>query len=173
MNTVGLDRSWLEAWSREVTRTTSRMTDSFEETHGYPPGENTVLLADGGTRAVAESLGTNHRVPPALLSLYSVVDGVSLPDVGNGYFVHPPSAAAEHLDEYGAVRLTEDNCGVVFASDGGGTLYAIGADGRIHRSTAPSWVDEFEVVATDLRDFLEQLRRTVVRFVATGHPGRL
>ncbi|MER6678881.1 hypothetical protein [Streptomyces sp. NPDC000983] len=47
----------------------------------------------------------------------------------------------------------------MFASNGGGNLFAIGDSGRIWRSTTASWFDDFEVVAASLQEFLEHLGR--------------
>jgi hypothetical protein len=63
--------------------------------------------------------------------------------------------------------------GVFFASDGGGIQYAIATGGTVHRSTAATRAGDFEPVAADLQDFLDQLRRAVIRFVETGQPGDL
>jgi hypothetical protein len=105
----------------------------------------------------------------ALLSLYAVIDSVSLPDIGNGYFIHPPSAVAAHLDAYGAVPLEDGDHGIVFGSDGGGTLFAVSAAGTVHRSRTASWNGEFSVVAASLSDFLEQLREVTGQFAPTKY----
>lgn len=147
--------------------------ETFEETHGYPAGDNEVALADHETRT-AVTLLTNHRPEyAALLSLFAVIDSVSLPDIGNGYFIHPPSTVTAHLHEYGAVPLENDDHGLVFGSDGGGNLFALAANGTVHKSRTASWNDEFYAVATSLRHFLEQLRDVIGQFAATDHPGTL
>lgn len=169
----GLDPSWLHAWGQEVSQDVSRLMESFEETHGYPAGDNEVALADDETRA-AVTLLTNHRPEcVALLSLFAVIDSVSLPDIGNGYFVHPPSTLVAHLDEYGAVPLANGDHGIVFGSDGGGNLFALTANGTVHKSRTASWNGEFYAVAASLGEFLEQLRDVIEQFAATGHPGAL
>ncbi|GGU42720.1 hypothetical protein [Streptomyces violascens] len=109
----------------------------------------------------------------ALLSLFAVIDSVSLPDIGNGYFIHPPSTVTAHLDEYGAVPLENGDHGIVFGSDGGGNLFVLAANGTVHKSRTATWNDEFYAVAAGLRDFLEQLRDVIDQFAATGHPGAL
>ncbi len=60
-------------------------------------------------------------LPRELLDLYGVIDEVSLPDVGDGYFVHAAeSVLVEHGDEQ-PTRVTGSVTDeiVVFASDGG------------------------------------------------------
>ncbi|GAA3909945.1 hypothetical protein GCM10023084_72570 [Streptomyces lacrimifluminis] len=49
---------------------------------------------------------------------------------------------------------------LVFASDGG-HLFAIGASGQVWKSTTASWFDDFEVTASSLQEFLEQLGRQI------------
>ncbi|MEU5599748.1 SMI1/KNR4 family protein [Streptomyces sp. NPDC020298] len=147
--------------------------ESFEETHGYPAGDNEVAPADDETRAAATLL-TNHRSEcAALVSLFAVIGSVSLPDIGNGYFIHPPSIVTAHLDEYGEVPLENGDHGIVFGSDGGGNLFALAANGTVHKSRTAFWNEEFYAVAASLRDFLEQLRDVIDQFAATGHPGTL
>jgi hypothetical protein len=41
-----LDASWLQAWCQRVAQGVSRLMATFEETHGYPAGDNEVALAD-------------------------------------------------------------------------------------------------------------------------------
>ncbi|MFV0138149.1 hypothetical protein ACLGIH_34245 [Streptomyces sp. HMX87] len=169
----GLDSSWLHAWCQEVSQGVSGLMGSFEETHGYPAGNNNVAPADDETRAAVALLANHRPEHGALLSLYAVIDSVSMPDIGNGYFIHPPSTVTEHLDEYGAVPLTNGAHGVVFGSDGGGRLFALTGNGAVHKSRTAAWNDDFYSVAADLRDFLEQLRRAVEQFAVTGAPGAL
>ncbi|MFD7444180.1 hypothetical protein [Streptomyces sp. NPDC059909] len=166
-----LDSTWLDEWRQEVSRSVTRLMESFEETHGYPAGNNTVVPADEGTHAAVPVLG--DRWPRPLLYLYSVIDSVSLPDIGNGYFIHSPSTVTEHLAEYGHTALTSGVPGIVFGSVGGGNLFALADDGRVHKSRTASSTDGFDVAATDLGDFLEQLRHVVEQFAATGQPGSL
>lgn len=169
----GLDSSWLHAWCQQVSQGVSQLMETFEVTHGYPAGDNEVALADDETRA-AVTLLTNHRSEClALLSLFAVIDSVSLPDIGNGYFIHRPSTVTAHLDEYGAVPLENGDHGIVFGSDGGGNLFALAANGTVHKSRTASWNDEFYAVAASPRDFLEQLHDVIDQFAATGHPGTL
>ncbi|MFE1288377.1 hypothetical protein [Streptomyces sp. NPDC058751] len=75
------------------------------------------------------------------------------------------------MDEYGAVPLANGDHGLVFGSDGGGNLFALVANGTVHKSRTASWNDEFCTVAASLRDFLEQLRDVIDQFAAAGHPG--
>lgn len=128
---------------------------------------------DDDTLAAVALLAARRPEPTALLSLYAVLDNVSLPDAGNGYFLHSPSPVIAHLDEYGTVPLTGGGHGIVFGSDGGGSLFAMGDDHSVHKSGTASWSGGFHAVAAGLDGFLEELLRTIEQFTATGHPGRL
>ncbi|CAL9614527.1 hypothetical protein SUDANB37_05736 [Streptomyces sp. enrichment culture] len=100
-------------------------------------------------------------IPSDLTTLYWVVCEISLPDVGHGYFVHPASTVAEHFREYGPVQIDDEPFAIVFASDGGGHLFAVAGSGRVWRSTTASWFDDFEVAAASIQEFLEQIGRRV------------
>ena len=150
-----LDTAWLGAWRRDVEAAAAALMVDFQRRFGYPPGENVISDADpSAARRLASASAP-------LAQLYEHVGAVSLPDVGNGHFVHPASLV---LDQITTADL------VVFASDGGGILYATARDGTVHRSVAASPDADFEPVATDLRNFLDQLRTAVLRFVETGEP---
>ncbi|MEU8827578.1 hypothetical protein [Streptomyces sp. NPDC048636] len=100
-------------------------------------------------------------IPSDLTTLYWVMCEVSLPDIENGYFIHSPSMVAGHVREYGSVQIDDERPALVFASDGGGHLFAVTGSGRVWRSTTASWSDEFEVAADSIREFLEGIGRKV------------
>ncbi|MYS69589.1 hypothetical protein GTY88_03970 [Streptomyces sp. SID5926] len=135
----------------------------FEAAYGYPPGDNDVFVADDQSRAMAARL-EDAAVPAALVTFYSSIAELQLPDIDHGYFIHSPDLVLDHLAEYGPVRLTDDRTGIVFGSDGGGILFALDQSGQVHRSTTASWFDEFELAAPSLTQFLEQLHRATAVF---------
>lgn len=71
------------------------------------------------------------------------------------------ATTAEHFREYGPAPIDGEFVALVFASDGGGHLFAIGDSGQVWKSTTASWIDEFEVAASGLREFLEQLGQRI------------
>ncbi|MEV5776852.1 hypothetical protein AB0L49_37465 [Streptomyces antimycoticus] len=83
------------------------------------------------------------------------------PDVDSGYFIHSPATAAEYFREYGPAPIDGEPITLVFASDGGGHLFVIGASGQVWKSTTASWFDDVEVTASSLQEFLEQLGRRI------------
>ncbi|MFI9724390.1 hypothetical protein ACIHFE_32940 [Streptomyces sp. NPDC052396] len=96
--------------------------------------------------------------------------------MGNGYFVHSAHDVLGRLAEEGPVFVPEadDPHGMVIASNGGGILYVADRGGAIHRSRTASLDDaEFDKVTDNLSEFLDHIRRCVVRFAETGATGDL
>ncbi|MFF0393984.1 hypothetical protein ACFYS8_35565 [Kitasatospora sp. NPDC004615] len=133
----------IAAWQARTNAALADLTAGFEDRFGYPPGVNAVHPATPATRAAAEALGP---LPADLAALYREIAAADLPDVDHGFFVHPPDLVAAH----GPHPL-------VFASDGGGLLFALTTDGRVLRSLAASRDAGFALEAGCLRDFLDQL----------------
>jgi hypothetical protein len=165
--------AWLADWRQAVNAAADALLAGFEERFGYPAGENAVDEPDDDGLAAAEQLAAHPAVAPPLPHFYRHIGGVVLSDVGNAYFIHTAAQVRRDLAESGPIPLGPSGPGAFFASDGGGIHFVIAADGTIHRSVAASRHSDFHPVADDLQDFLEQLRRAVVRFVETGRPGDL
>ncbi|MEU4493687.1 hypothetical protein AB0F96_09560 [Streptomyces sp. NPDC023998] len=165
MNVPGerLDSEWVRGWCEQTSAELGALMSSFLKTHGFPPGENTVLLATDESHEATDALVDLTPIPSDLTTLYWVISEVSMPDVEHGYFVHPASTVAEHFREYGSVQVDDEPPAIVFASDGGGHLFAVAGSGRVWRSTTASWFDDFEVAAESIQDFLKQISRQVAR----------
>ncbi|OKA03035.1 hypothetical protein ATP06_0238310 [Amycolatopsis regifaucium] len=171
MNAHTLDQAWLTSWRNDINRALTSLLTTFEATYGYPPGEN--RIAPAGDRPSARE-SNSHPDPPATLTVfYRTIHEVLLPDIGNGYFVHPLDHVLNELTKQGPVCLPESTQGVVFGSDGGGILYAISQGGTIYRSRVASRDFDFAPLTPDLTDFLDQLRHATIRFIANGQPGWL
>jgi hypothetical protein len=158
---VRLDSEWVRGWCEQVSAALTTLMSSFLETHGFPPGENAVTLATDESHEATGALVDLTPIPSDLTTLYWVMSEVSLPDIENGYFIHSASTVAEHFREYGSVQINDEWPALVFASDGGGHLFAVTGSGRVWRSTTASWFDEFEVAAASIQEFLEQIGRKV------------
>lgn len=156
-----LDAEWLRGWCERTSASLGELMHSFLETHGFPPGQNTVTLATSESHEATGALVDLTPIPSGLTTLYWVICEVSLLDVHSGYFVHSPSTVAECFRAYGPVEIDGEEPGLVFASDGGGHLFALSGSGRVWRPTTASWVDEFEIAAAGLQDFLEQPGRRI------------
>ncbi|MGZ2362008.1 hypothetical protein LRE75_36000 [Streptomyces sp. 372A] len=113
-----------------------------------------VVLASKTSHQGTETLVELTPIPSGLTTMFWVIDEVSLSDVENGYFVHPASLVAEHFREYGVVQIDGEEPAMVFASDGGGHLFALAGSGRVWKSTTASWSGQFDLAATSLQEFL-------------------
>jgi hypothetical protein len=145
-------------------RRMSRVAEVLPRTLGYPAGDNRCLPPYGRRAASA----------PELDELFVVTAGVELEDLGNGHFIHNVKAVEQGLVDGPSLvagRFTEPV--VPFASDGGGTLFALGrTTGQVyclpdvglgrtyrscdprHRIVAPSLVGFVEVLADRAEAFL-------------------
>ncbi|MEU7298443.1 hypothetical protein AB0A76_35540 [Streptomyces exfoliatus] len=155
-----LDAEWVRSWWEHADAALTKLMRSFITRHGFPPDQNAVTLAADDSRQATDALVDLTPIPSDLTTLYWVISEASLPDVDNGYFIHSPSTVAGHFREYGPPSI-DGEFALVFASDGGGHLFAIGDSGRVWRSTTASWFDDFEVAAASLQEFLEQLDRRI------------
>ncbi|MDT7843352.1 SMI1/KNR4 family protein [Streptomyces justiciae] len=166
-----LDAEWVRDWCERSSSALSVLMPTFLETHGFAPDENVVTLATDESHAATGALVELTPIPSDLTTLYWVICEVSLPDVGNGYFVHSASMVADHFREYGSVPIADEWPALVFASDGGGHLFAVTGSGRVWRSTTASWFDDFEVVAPSVQEFLERIGREVAVLGDLGAAG--
>ncbi|MFE9693702.1 hypothetical protein [Micromonospora sp. NPDC005806] len=173
-----MEVAYIRRWREDITACLDRLLPGFEVRFGYPPGRHTI----GGPAGEAELASlAGMRPPDDLLAWYRQVREVSLSDVGNGYFLHDPGLILHREVTSIRGRFTADV--VVFASDGGGTLFAVEAvtGSPVYRLPAGETVasvyrsddPRFDVVATNLTGFLDRLRDTVEVFAATGAPGDL
>lgn len=173
-----MDVAYIRRWREDVTACLERLLPGFEVRCGHPPGRHTIAGLAGEEEL---ALLAGMSLPGDLLTWYRQVREVSLPDVGNGYFVHEPGLVA--CREVTSIRGSFTAEVVVFASDGGGTLFAVEAvtgspvyrlpAGEIVAGVYRSDDPRFDVVAEDLTGFLGQLRDTVEVFAATGALGDL
>ena len=125
---VLVDAEWLSTWRVSVTAAVGELLGTFRQRFGFEPATNEL-----GPPASEEAMTSLAALPatPAqdLLAFYRTVGEVSLPDVGNDYFIHPPGLAVQHAQagELHRIGPPVDAEVLVFASDGGGALYALPA----------------------------------------------
>lgn len=156
-----LDAEWVRSWWKQADAALTKLMESFLPTHGFPPGHNTVMLATDASHRATEALVDLTPIPSDLTTLYCVISEASLPDVDSGYFIHSPATVAGHFREYGPAPIDGEWIAPVFASDGGGRLFAIGSTGQIWKSATASWSGDFDVAAGSLQEFLEQLGQQI------------
>lgn len=167
--------AWLSRWRSEISSALTTLTSGFEEKYGYPAGNNDIRTPDAADLAAASNLAGEPLAPGDLTTFYRSIREIWLADVGNAYFIHSADVVLDQLRTDGPVRLsdTNDAQGIVIASDGGGLLFAVDGSGSVYRSDAASTDSDFDKVADSLREFLDLIRRSVVRFIDTGEPGYL
>ncbi|MBF6469882.1 hypothetical protein IU427_32680 [Nocardia beijingensis] len=166
------DDAWLAAWRQDINAMRA-LVAGFEGRFGFAPGRNTIDSPDPADLAAAHHLAEHQEMAASLPHFYQHISAAVLEDIGNGYFIHAASHVLHDLAENGPITLGEPGPATLFASDGGGTLFAIATDGTIHRSNNADRDGDFRLVAEDLQDFLDQLRRIVNRFIETGESGTL
>ncbi|SFH15201.1 hypothetical protein [Streptomyces mirabilis] len=156
-----LDAEWVRVWCEQAGAALTELVLSFQVRHGFPPGRNAVTLASEESHKATDALVELTPIPSDLTTMYWVIDVVSLPDVDSGYFIHPPSTVASQFREYGSIQIDGEEPALVFASDGGGHLFALAGSGRVWRSTTASWFDQFDLAAASLQEFLERLAQRI------------
>jgi len=112
----------------------------------------------GVNKVMEPSSSDLHRVPVPLWDMYRAFDGLSLPDVYNGYFIDSAArvvSAAERGMPIKVVGVSELSIHV-FGSDGGDGLFALGlADSAVYY--LPSWGGYHDGVFVE--DELTRVRR--------------
>ena len=163
----------LQLWKREMRSAISQLEAKSESLLGYSidPFENAVDDPDEGIPS---------PLPSGLEELYRSVGAVWLPDVANGYFIHPPGYLAEAVARGMAVRAETDELTgqiVPFGSDGGGTLYCMAADSGAVWELPGGVIDDGiyygrmgapRPIASSVEEFLAKLLVATKRFVETG-----
>lgn len=98
------DRELLDIWRVSVTAVLAGFLATFRQRFGFEPGANAV-----GPPASGEAVASLAALRPApardLLTFYESIGEVSLPDVGNGYFIHSPRLVIEHAYAGGLRRI--------------------------------------------------------------------
>lgn len=173
-----MDREWLAAWRASVAAQVSRLLETFQARFGFEPGRNQL-----GPPAAEQALASLQAIVPRpaadLIDFHRCIGQVSLPDIGNGYFIHPAGLVARQAADGEPRRIgpPHELDVLVFGSDGGGALYAIPAakPGPVYRLRECSIKDgtalggNIQVIAADYRAFLQHLAIAVETFAATGH----
>ena len=177
-----MDREWLAEWRVSVTVKADQLLETFQSRFGFEPGRNRL-----GPPAAEQALASLQAIVPRpaadLIDFYRCIGQVSLPDVGNGYFIHPADLVARQAADGEPRRIgpPHELDVLVFGSDGGGALYAVPAakPGPVYRLRECTIKDriaiagDIQVVAVDYRTFLQRLQIAVEAFAATGHPADL
>jgi hypothetical protein len=178
-----VDSGRLVIWREDLRKAVASAVLDFEDRYGYAPGENAVSGPD--TTSAALIAAARPAIPAVLVDLYAAVGAVDLPDIGNGFFLHTASqvAHAHEARDLWHVRGRHDADVVIFASDGGGTQYALAtpAGSPVYRLPPDLVLDgiytsedpRFNVAAPDLSTFLDRVLQAVKTFAASSTPPSL
>ena len=89
---------------------------------GYPIGEN--IIYPPGNQTLVKDISTKlgEQIPTSIVEFYAHCNGISLPDVHNGYFIHSVDLILRGIERGEPVKVSgiESYPVVVFGSDGGG-----------------------------------------------------
>ncbi|WP_155357825.1 hypothetical protein [Acrocarpospora macrocephala] len=169
------------AWAAQVEAAAVRALRDVVSTYPFEAGDHSV----GPPSSAAELAALHERmpwVPDELFALYRFVGPLSLPDITNGYFLHPPDSVIGNTYHGRADRIgepfAEDVAVVVFGSNGGGDLYALATTvgGPVYRLQEAVYEvgiyhgteRSITVVGEDLRNFLEEFLAAVEAFADDG-----
>jgi hypothetical protein len=164
-----LTEQWLNEWATQLRAAVERALRDVVSGFPFEADEHRV----GPPASGAELDLLRQRLPwtpDELVALHRHVGPVTLPDIGNGYFLREPDGVVAALDQQDRADqigepLAEHVDVVVFGSNGGGALYAVAVtDGRVFRLQDTSYIrgvydgtsHGVTIVAADLRDFLER-----------------
>ena len=114
--------------SRKIEQLNAILGGLKEIELGYPIGDNKIVRprSDAVTALAAAGLSSVD----GLSDLYSVCDGIDMPDVHHGYFIDSLTRllAADSKSELRIVRQDVDTPVVPFASTRGGAIFAVARD---------------------------------------------
>jgi len=145
---------------------------------GYPVGAHTVSppAAKAMLAQFVQKTGLASTHP--LVTFYSHCNGIDLPDVHNGYFIHNVELILHGLETGIPTRLATNLATtiVVFASDGGGSLFAIRTQaptevlylplGAVHDAIFDDARTPTTILAPDFCAFLRRLEADINAFLA-------
>ena len=153
------------------------LSGSFAEIIGYAFDATDNYVSDADHESLP-SEGIMH-LPSSLADLYGEIGEVSLPDVYNGYFIHPFDVLMRS-GATGVPTRVESNIQahvLTFGSDGGGGLFCLSKSdgvvyylptGLIEEGTYRGGMGSVSQVAPDLITFLFLLLDQVKEFALTG-----
>jgi hypothetical protein len=178
MATIGSNEEKIGAidqWLSEVNKLIKRL-NAID--FGYPSGGN--VIHPPASEELLEALSTKAKVPKtSTLSLfYSRCNGVDLPDVHVGYFIHSIELVIRGIQSGEPLRILQSSGEtgiVIFGTDGGGGRFAMKLDesgeilylpvGRVIDSTFDGQQTPARFIADDFLTFLERLNSAIAAFI--------
>ncbi len=169
-------------WKTAVRAQLDQLEVVFEQRFGYPFDEGSNFVRDADQVFLAG--GGQAAFPPALAEFYAEIDEVSLPDINNGYFIHPANRLPVAADWGLPIRVDVGSIGDVatFGSDGGGGFFCMDRrSGWIYHLPPGQLVDgayagglgDPRMIAENLDVFLQRLLVVIQEFVVSGTTAEL
>lgn len=164
----------IEAWLARIQGLTANMQTLDL---GYPVGAHTVFPPADKTLLAQFVQKTGLASTHPLVTLYSHCNGIDLPDVHNGYFIHKVEGILHGLEMGEPTRLATNLAEtiVVFGSDGGGCCFVIRTQGptdvlylprgAVHNAIFDDERTPTTVLAPDLFAFLSRLEDDITAFL--------
>ncbi|MCA9095253.1 MAG: hypothetical protein KDA68_17320 [Planctomycetaceae bacterium] len=152
-----------------------KLSDLYLIDFGYPLGDN--IVRDASYPNGLPDAFTSKRGTIWLTSLYSACDGLSLPDVHNGYFLKPlvKVASIDRSSEPDTIAGNEEEIEVLpFGSTGNGSLFVVDCQRGAVLLLSPGHMSggrydgergKVTEVAATVPQFLERLFRDVHSFI--------
>lgn len=156
-----------------ILRLGGLLRDMYGIDFGYPLGENKIVPPND----YIEQFKAIAALPPSAVTFYKNCDGVSLPDVQNGYFIHGAEVIALNSSEPLEIVDVRTQAAIpilVFGSTGGGGRFAMNletgevlllSDGLVMNRVFEATGANVVCVASDWDEFMERLLDDVEAFV--------
>ncbi|MCP2329535.1 hypothetical protein HDA40_008042 [Hamadaea flava] len=164
-------------WKAALRTHLDQLAVVFEQRFGYPFDEESNFVSDADQELPTG--GDATAFPPALADFYAEVGEVSLPDVNNGYFIHPADRLPVAADWGLPTRVDVGSIGEVatFGSDGGGGFFCLARHrgvifhlppGRVDDGVYTGGLGDPRLIADDFEGFLARILVVIGEFVASG-----
>jgi hypothetical protein len=160
--------------SHQLERLKSMLEELVSIDLGYPQSENRIFppQSHDAQNALAKARLSEFK---ELVEFYSACDGLSLPDIHNGYFIKTlGKLLAPDSSEPNTVLLESETTVIPFGSTGGGDLFVMEKTNGSVQFLPPSSLEEghydgrlvsARLVADSFSHFLEKLLTDVQAFV--------
>jgi hypothetical protein len=116
-----------EAMEERIKSILRDLLSDFRDRYGYEPGANYYELArTGEDAAVLQQVFGDANLPIGMAPFFSYFSKFSFPDIGNGYFVGPPSWIAAIYGSAEPREISNDASRhdlISIGSDGGGNMF--------------------------------------------------
>lgn len=161
-------------WINEVNLLLKKMN---QVGFNYPLGDN--IVRSPGNKTLLPHLMTISGLASSspFISFFEQCDGLNLPDVYVGYYIHTLEGILRGIENGEPVRISEPiDCKIiVFGSDGGGGRFAMRVDehnevlylpvGAVYHGTFDGQTRHIKLLSDDFIGFLKRLKSDIKSFI--------